>query len=295
MSQHSISWQAWYVLLRIPTLSAAVVPVFVGTAYAAGRHPLQWTPFVLALGASLLIQTGTNFVNDLADFTKGADTGERLGPVRGLQTGEVTIRQLAWATYGVFGVALLIGLYLVLTHGWPILAIGVAAILSGIAYTAGPLPLAYVGLGDVFVFIFFGVLGVMGSAYLQMGSFSWGTFAASVPVGLLATAIIVVNNLRDIETDRRARKYTLAVLLGKQGVRMEFLLCLGVSYLTPWLLHQMRIITSPLWVLPWLTLPLTVPLVRRVLFVEGPALNRALKEMGRLHLLFGLLLAGSLL
>ena len=288
--------RTWLVAARLPTLSAAVVPVLVGTAVVHLRHPFHPLPFVLALVAAVLIQMGTNFVNDYYDFRKGADTGKRLGPVRGLQSGVITLAQMRNAIVLTFGAALLIGVYLVATHGLPILLIGVASILAGIAYTAGPWPLAYLGLGDLFVFLFFGVVGVVGSAFLQTDAFSVGAVAASVPVGLLATAILVVNNLRDADTDRAARKFTLAVLLGRDFVKVEFVVCLIVAYLAPLAMHWRGALPTAIWWLPWLTLPLALPLARTVLTSQdGPRLNQALRETGQLHLLYGVLFAGSFL
>jgi 1,4-dihydroxy-2-naphthoate octaprenyltransferase len=288
--------RTWLVAARLPTLSAAVAPVLVGTAVAHLHHPFRPVPFVLALLAAVLIQTGTNFVNDYYDFRKGADTGKRLGPVRGLQSGAITLGQMRNAVFISFGAALLVGLYLVATHGLPILLIGIVSILAGIGYTAGPWPIAYIGLGDLFVFLFFGVVGVVGSAFLQIDAWSGSAAAASVPVGLLATAILVVNNLRDADTDRTAGKLTLAVLLGRKAVKAEFVFCLLVAYLAPLAMHLRGALPTAIWWLPWLTLPLALPLARTVLISsDGPRLNQALRETGQLHLLFGVLLAGSFL
>jgi 1,4-dihydroxy-2-naphthoate polyprenyltransferase len=288
--------RTWLIAARPPTLSAAVVPVLVGTAVAHLRHPFRPVPFVLALLAAVLIQIGTNFVNDYYDFRKGADTGKRLGPVRGLQTGAITPRQMRNAIFLTFGAALVVGLYLVATHGLPILLIGVVSILAGVGYTAGPWPIAYIGLGDLFVFIFFGVVGVVGSAFLQTDAGSATAAAAAVPVGLLATAILVVNNLRDVDTDRAAGKFTLAVLLGRTAVKVEYALCLLVAYVAPLAMRLSGALPTGLWWLPWLTLPLAVWLGRTVLTTrDGPRLNEALRETGQLHLLFGVLLAGSFL
>jgi 1,4-dihydroxy-2-naphthoate polyprenyltransferase len=288
--------RTWLIAARLPTLSAAVAPVLVGTAVAHLRHPFRPVPFVLALLAAVLIQTGTNFVNDYYDFRKGADTGKRLGPVRGLQSGAITLGQMRNAIFISFGAALLIGLYLVATHGLPILLIGIVSILAGIGYTAGPWPIAYIGLGDVFVFLFFGVVGVVGSAFLQIDAWSGSAAAASVPVGLLATAILVVNNLRDADTDRAAGKFTLAVLLGRKAIKAEFVFCLLVAYLAPLAMHLRGTLPTAIWWLPWLTLPLALTLARTVLTSsDGPRLNQALRETGQLHLLFSVLLAGSFL
>jgi len=288
--------RTWLIAARLPTLSAAVAPVLVGTAVAHLRHPFRPVPFVLALLAAVLIQTGTNFVNDYYDYRKGADTGKRLGPVRGLQSGAITLGQMRNAIFISFGAALLIGLYLVATHGLPILLIGIVSILAGIGYTAGPWPIAYIGLGDVFVFLFFGVVGVVGSAFLQIDTWSGSAAAASVPVGLLATAILVVNNLRDADTDRAAGKFTLAVLLGRKAIKAEFVFCLLVAYLAPLAMHLRGTLPTAIWWLPWLTLPLALTLARTVLTSsDGPRLNQALRETGQLHLLFSVLLAGSFL
>lgn len=288
--------RTWLIAARPPTLSAAVAPVLVGTAVAHLRHPFRPLPFVLALLAAVLIQIGTNFVNDYYDFRKGADTGKRLGPVRGLQSGTITLDQMRNAIAIAFGAALVIGLYLVATHGLPILLIGVVSILAGVGYTAGPWPLAYIGLGDLFVFLFFGVVGVVGSAFLQIEAWSGSAAAASVPVGLLATAILVVNNLRDVDTDRAAGKFTLAVLLGRNAVKAEFVLCLLISYVAPLAMHVRGALPTGIWWLPWLTLPLALLLTRIVLTSrDGPRLNQALRETGQLHLLFGVLFAGSFL
>jgi 1,4-dihydroxy-2-naphthoate polyprenyltransferase len=288
--------RTWLIAARLPTLSAAVAPVLVGTAVAHLRHPFRPVPFVLALLAAVLIQTGTNFVNDYYDYRKGADTGKRLGPVRGLQSGAITLGQMRNAIFVSFGAALLIGLYLVATHGLPILLIGIVSILAGIGYTAGPWPIAYIGLGDVFVFLFFGVVGVVGSAFLQIDAWSGSAAAASVPVGLLATAILVVNNLRDVDTDRAAGKFTLAVLLGRKAIKAEFVFCLLVAYLAPLAMHLRGTLPTAIWWLPWLTLPLALTLARTVLTSsDGPRLNQALRETGQLHLLFSVLLAGSFL
>lgn len=288
--------RTWLIAARLPTLSAAVAPVLVGTAVAHLRHPFRPVPFVLALLAAVLIQTGTNFVNDYYDFRKGADTGTRLGPVRGLQSGAITLGQMRNAIFISFGAALLIGLYLVATHGLPILLIGIVSILAGIGYTAGPWPIAYIGLGDLFVFLFFGVVGVVGSAFLQIDVWSGTAAAASVPVGLLATAILVVNNLRDVDTDRAAGKFTLAVLLGRKAIKAEFVFCLLVAYLAPLAMHLRGTLPTAIWWLPWLTLPLALTLARTVLTSgDGPRLNQALRETGQLHLLFSVLLAGSFL
>jgi len=287
--------RAWVLAARLPTLPAAVTPVLVGTAAGVRGVAFRPLPFVAALVASLLIQVGTNFANDYFDFHKGADTAERLGPVRVTQSGLISAAEVKRAAMLTFGLALLIGVYLVAVGGWPILAIGLASVVAAVAYTGGPWPLAYHGLGDVFVFIFFGLLAVGGSAYLQAGTLTGLALAAAVPVGLLVVNILVINNLRDIATDGAAGKRTLAVRIGAPASRLQYLTFVVISYLVPLLLWLTG--TTPAWVLlAWLSLPLAAALLRTVLRgTSGPALNPVLGQTGRLELVFGLLFALGLL
>ncbi len=286
---------AWLFASRPATLPAAVVPVLVGTAVAVSDGYFRLGPFMGALVASLLIQVGTNYANDYFDHQKGADTAERLGPIRLIQSGLVPPRQVLLATILCFGAAAAVGVYLVWVGGWPILAIGVLSILSGLAYTGGPYPLGYHGLGDIFVFAFFGLVAVTGTYYLHAGTVSTLAWWASVPVGLLVTAILVVNNVRDINTDRAAGKRTLAVRIGRRATRVQYALLLGVAYLVPLGLYVAGLSSGWFW-LPWLTAPLAVRAVLGVMsYEDGPMLNRMLKATGRLHLLFGVLFAASLL
>ena len=287
--------RAWVLAARLPTLPAAVTPVLVGTAAGVRGASFRPLAFVAALVASLLIQVGTNFANDYFDFHKGADTAERLGPVRVTQSGLISAAEVRRAALLTFALAMLTGVYLVTVGGWPILAIGLASVAAAVAYTGGPWPLAYHGLGDVFVFIFFGVLAVGGSAYLQSGAFTAVALAAAIPVGLLVTNILVVNNLRDIATDRAAGKRTLAVRIGARASRLQYLLFVLVSYLVPLLLWLSG--TASAWaLLTWLSLPLAFGLLRTVLRgTSGPALNPVLGQTGRLELVFGLLFAIGLL
>jgi 1,4-dihydroxy-2-naphthoate octaprenyltransferase len=280
---------------RPATLPAAIVPVLVGTAAAYhGQSVFSPSVFVLTLIAALLIQIGTNFANDVFDFRRGADTAERLGPLRVTQSGLVTPEQVLAATCVTFGVALLIGLYLVVAvGGWAILLIGVVCVLSGVLYTGGPWPFGYHGLGDVVCFLTFGVLAVIGTAYLQALTFTPLDVWASIPVGCLVTAILIVNNLRDIDTDRRTNKMTLAVRLGRRGTRLEYGLCVVAAYLVVvglGLTHMVGV----WWWLPLLSSPLAVWLVRFTWRTEGRSLNQALKRTGQLHLLFGLLFAAAM-
>ncbi len=285
---------AWVMAARPATLPAAVVPVVVGTAVAGYGVPRPLS-FLAALVAALLIQIGANFANDLFDFQKGADTVDRLGPRRVTQGGLISPRQVAWATALTLGLAALIGVYLVVVSGWPIAVIGLLSIVCCLAYTGGPWPLGYHGLGDVCVFAFFGVAAVVGSAYLQTGTVTALAMGASVPVGMLVTAILVVNNLRDLDTDRRVGKRTLAVRLGRTGTRLEYAALVLGAYCVQLGLWVSGVSHGWFW-LPELSLPLAAWLVLLIARAsDGPTLNAALKRTGQLHLLFGLLFAASVL
>jgi 1,4-dihydroxy-2-naphthoate octaprenyltransferase len=274
---------------RLRTLPAAVAPVLVGTSLALGNgtfHPLA---------GAIFIQVGTNLSNDYSDARRGADTEDRLGPVRVTAGGLVPPSQVLMATYVTFGLAVLCGVYLIVVAGPVLLAIGAASILAGIAYTGGPKPYGYEGLGEVFVFLFFGVVAVAGSYFVQVQSLPWEAFVCAVPVGLLASAILVVNNVRDLETDRRAGKRTLAVRLGRERTRDLYVAMLVGAFLTaplPWPLGSMSA-----WLLaPWLAAPLAVKLVGVVRTrVDGPALNGALARTGALQLVFCVLFAAGIL
>ena len=286
----------WWLAARPATLPAAMAPVLVGTAAAhAEGAPLRVLPFVGALVGALLIQVATNFANDYSDFHRGADTHERLGPTRVTQSGAFTPAQVRRAILVTFGLAVLVGLYLAWVGGWPIVAIGIASIVCGLAYTGGPWPFGYHGLGDLFVFVFFGLVAVGGSAYLQTGGLSPLALLVAVPIGLLVTNILVINNLRDINTDRMARKHTLAVVVGERATRTQYALFAAIAYAVP--LALVADDRASAWVLlPWLTLPLALRLVRSVLGgLSGRPLNAVLKRTGMLELLYAALLSVGLL
>src|SRR5919107_2841991 len=213
---------------RPRTLPAAIAPVLVGTALAMTETDLRVGGFVAALLGAIFIQVGTNLSNDYSDARRGADTEERLGPVRVTAGGLVPPRQVLVGTYVAFGVAVAAGAYLIAVAGWELLLVGAASIAAGVLYTGGPKPYGYEGLGELFVFLFFGVVAVVGSYFVQVERFEWEAFALSVPVGLLASAILVVNNVRDVDTDRRAGKRTLAVKLGRERARTLFVAMLVV-------------------------------------------------------------------
>jgi 1,4-dihydroxy-2-naphthoate polyprenyltransferase len=286
----------WLMAARPRTLPAAVAPVLVGTALAATEDTFHVLRFLAALTGALFIQVGTNLSNDYSDARRGADTEDRLGPVRVTAGGLVPPRQVLLATYAAFGVAVLAGVYLIATAGWELLLVGAASILAGVLYTGGPRPYGYEGLGEVFVFLFFGVVAVAGSYFAQTEALEWEALVLAVPVGLLASAILVVNNVRDLETDRRAGKRTLAVRLGRPRARILYAAMLVLAFVTaplPWLLGGDL---SAWLLLCWLAIPLAVPLVRTVRErTDGPALNGALAGTGRLQLVFCVLLSAGLL
>ena len=281
----------WMMAIRPPTLTAAVVPVLVGTAVAVHHGVRAPLAALAALVGALALQAGANLANDLSDFRRGADTEERLGPIRVTQRGLLTERQVAKGVIVFFVIATLAGLYLTYLGGWPIVAIGLASMLAAVTYTGGPWPFGYRSLGELFVFLFFGVVAVAGTYYVQAGTVTREVFAASIPVGLTVCAILVVNNVRDIETDRVAGKRTLAVLLGRGRTRAMYVSMMLGAYLASaglWLVGDF-----PVWtLLPWLSAPLAFRPAEAVLRnVDGPTLNRALRATARLHLVFALLLS----
>jgi 1,4-dihydroxy-2-naphthoate octaprenyltransferase len=224
-------FNSWVLASRPKTLLAAVVPVMVGSALAISQNQFTFIYSFVALLCSILIQIGTNFTNDLYDHLKGADNKDRKGPERVLNSGLITPTEMKIAIVVVFGLAFLLGLYLVYSVGIVILIIGVLSIAAGLAYTAGPYPLAYNGLGDVFVFAFFGIIGTMGTYYLHMQEFTLLSFLISLPVGALITNILVINNYRDIDEDREAHKNTLVVKLGKRFARFQIISSIIISYI----------------------------------------------------------------
>jgi len=283
---------AWIAAARLRTLPAAVVPVAVGTAVAHASGAVAWPAALAALAGSLAIQIGTNFANDVFDAEKGADTPDRIGPLRAVSAGLISPRAMKIAMACAFAVASLFGLYLLSVGGWPIAAIGLASIASGIAYTGGPYPLGYHGLGDVFVLAFFGFVAVCGTAYVQVGSVPGLAWLAAIPVGALATAILVVNNVRDRATDARAGKRTLAVRFGRPAALVEYALLLAVAYAVPLALAA----TGRPWAaLPLATLPLAWLRMRALLrAASGPEHNACLAATAQLLVAHGILFATGL-
>jgi 1,4-dihydroxy-2-naphthoate polyprenyltransferase len=286
----------WLVAARLRTLPAAVAPVLVGTSLAIGEDTFRPLAFACALLGSVFIQIGTNLSNDYSDARRGADTEDRLGPVRVTAGGLMPPRQVLIGTYVAFGLAVLAGAYLIAIAGWQLLLVGAASILAGVLYTGGPRPYGYEGLGEIFVFLFFGVVAVVGSYFVQTEHLRWEAFALSVPVGLLAAAILLVNNIRDADTDRRAGKKTLAVRLGRERARSLFVASIAGAYLSVPLVAVFARHISPLVLLALLSLPLALPLIRTVRDrTDGPSLNEALARTGMLLGAFSLLLSSGLL
>jgi 1,4-dihydroxy-2-naphthoate octaprenyltransferase len=223
----------WLLAIRPRTLTAAAAPVVLGTGMAMGNGVHRFLPAGAALLGALLIQVGTNLANDYYDHVRGGDTEDRVGPIRVTQAGLISPREVRVATFLVLGLALVVGVYLAWIGGWPIVIIGTLSLVCAVAYTGGPFPLAYHGLGDLFVFLFFGLVAVGGTYWVQVVDIGAEVFLAGAGMGALNTAILVVNNLRDVETDRRAGKNTLAVRLGVASTKAEYLGLLLLALATP--------------------------------------------------------------
>ncbi|MBW1760397.1 MAG: 1,4-dihydroxy-2-naphthoate polyprenyltransferase [Deltaproteobacteria bacterium] len=284
------SIRAWVLAARPATLTAAFAPVAVGTACAWRVGALRWDAALAALFGAFLIQIATNFANDMFDFQKGADNEERLGPTRAAQAGLLTVPQLRRGIITTFALALGTGIYLTWIAGPAVVVIGLASMAAGLAYTGGPFPLAYHGLGDVFVMVFFGFVAVCGTAFVQALFVPQIAWAAAIPIGALATGILVVNNVRDFEGDARAGKTTLVVRFGREGGVREYAFLLAVAYATPVVIFALG------WTSAWVCLPLLtilwgVRLFRSVVNDRGIALNETLAETAKLLSLFGILFA----
>ena len=286
--------QIWLTAIRPKTLPAAVAPVLAGTAVAIHEHGEHWPTAILAMVTALLLQIAANFANDALDFRKGADTAERLGPTRITSSGLVSAESVMRATVLVLGLAVLTGLPLAIRGGWPIFALGIAAIVCAVAYTGGPFPLAYLGLGEIFVYLFFGLAAVAGTAYIQTGELTALAIATSVPIGALAIGILIVNNLRDINTDRAAGKRTVAVRLGERRTKWEYGLMLVVAGAMPivfWIVGWLNwacVITIAWW-------PYAAGLWNQITTRTGRALNPTLGNTGRALLIYSLLLSAALI
>ena len=284
---------AWWLAIRPATLTASAAPVLVGTGAAWSDGVFAPGPALAALVGASLLQVGANFANDVFDFERGADNADRLGPQRATQQGWISAAQMKRAMWLAFAGALVTGVYLTSVAGWPVMALGLLSIAAAYLYTGGPKPYGYLGLGDLSVFVFFGPGAVAGTYFVQAHAVSPLVLWASVPIGALATAILVVNNLRDIETDARAGKLTLAVRLGERATRNYYQLLLAVAYAVSPIVWFRGLADA--WVmLPWLSLPLALGLASRMRHERGLALNGCLVQTARLEVVFGLLFAVGL-
>lgn len=279
----------WVQAARPKTLWAGVTPVLVGISLAWRDGAFHIMSAVAALLGALALQVAANFANDLYDHKHGVDRPDRIGPLRVTQAGLVTPAAMRNALLMALAFAFLIGIYLVVRGGWPIVAIGLSSIIATILYTGGPRPYGHLGLGELFVFVFFGIIAVCGTYYVQSLTLSTAAAVLSIPMGLLAVAILVVNNLRDIETDRRSGKRTLAVRLGVKGARWEFIAALALAGIVPPLMVVLRLSGAGV-LLGTVAILFSIPLIRIVYrSTEGPVLNRALASTARLQLVYGIL------
>ena len=282
------SLQSWLLAIRPKTLPAAVGPVVVGSGVAFGEGQFSLLPALACLLGAMLLQIGVNLANDYFDYKNNIDSEERLGPVRVTQSGLIAPSVVKMGMIISLALASLVFIYLSFVGGPVIVVIGIASVLAALGYSGGPFPLASNGLGEVFVFIFFGLVAVGGTYFIQAGQLTWLAMVAAVPPGLLITAIMVVNNLRDIDTDRKAGKRSLAVILGREGTIIEYKLLLLFSYIVPGALYISGYCSAVI-LLPFLTLPMGLGLVRKITNESGRSLNAMLAATARLSLLYSLL------
>jgi len=284
---------AWLLAARPRTLPASASGVIVGSALALHDGRFQAVPALAALLVALALQVASNLANDVFDFERGSDAHRAHGPLRVTQGGLLTPGQVKLGLLVVIALAALAGLWLAATAGWWLLLVGAAAIVSAVIYTAGPFPLSHLGLGDLFVFLFFGLAAVIGTYYVQAGAVSPAAFAMVVPPGLIIVAILVVNNLRDIEEDREADKRTLAVRFGAAFAKGEYLACLVLAYLAFPAAAGLGLL--PWWTMAtWLSLPLAFRNSRTVFTTKGSSLNAALGGTGMLSFVVALLFAAGM-
>ncbi len=285
------SLQIWLLAFRLKTLPAAIAPIIIGLSYAYQSG--IFNPFVafFTLLASILIQIGTNLANDVFDFEKGTDTEERLGPKRVTQAGLLTSKQVKKAMIISFLLALLIGLYLSLIGGWPIVIIGSFAIISGIAYTGGPYPLGYHGLGDLFVFIFFGIVAVPGTFYLQGGElFDSFAIILGIIMGLMADCILIVNNIRDADNDIKTGKNTLTVIFGKKISKLQYSIFVIIPYLFPFWIFQNMVPKLAIFIVLF-SFPICIRSIIDIWYKSGKSLNIVLENTARLQFIYSILLS----
>ncbi|MBI9015648.1 MAG: 1,4-dihydroxy-2-naphthoate polyprenyltransferase [Phycisphaerae bacterium] len=278
----------WIIAARPKTLWAAVVPVTIGLVLTKSNGNLHILSAIVTLLSAIFIQIGTNYTNDFCDFIKGSDRGDRKGPTRITASGGASPKQVAIAAIGTFGLACICGLYLIYRGGWPILAIGLASIIAGILYTAGPKPLGYIGLGDIFVLIFFGPVAVAGTYWVQCLEFSYESIIIGLGAGLISVAILVVNNLRDVEQDRISHKGTLVVKLGTIFGKIEYVACISGGFMVPAIYALVTGTHKEALFMP-LAAVVALPVIRVVLKdgANGEKMNKALADTGKLLVWFG--------
>ncbi len=283
-----IRFRSWVLAARPKTLPAAASPVLVGSALAFEVGGFALGPALAALFGALFLQVGSNLANDVYDFEQGVDTASRLGPVRVTQAGLLTVEDVKHGMWLAFYLAAVIGAYLTAIAGWPVVVIGLASIVAAIAYTGGPFPLGYRGLGDLFVLLFFGFVAVCGTVWVQVGTILPAAWPAGLMVGCLASAILVVNNVRDHETDRIAGKRTLPVMFGRTFGVIEYAVLLVVAFASAYAMVWFRYVSA--WVLiSYLTLPIAIVLFLHVRKYRGPVLNHTLARTAKLLFLFSAL------
>ena len=284
----------WLLAARLKTLPAAMSPVILGCALAYHDGSFYFFIFAMTLLAAVLIQVGANFANDVFDFQKGADRDDRLGPTRATQSGLISAEKMKKAMWQTFALAICVGSYLAFKGGWPIVWIGLASIAAGIAYTGGPYPLGYHGFGDIFVFIFFGLIAVPGTYYLQSGTVNVLSLYMGIAMGMLSTAILVVNNIRDADMDKLSGKRTLAVQLGKKFSKIQYSILILIPFLLPiyvWLNFENELSL----LLTIFALPISLHLINQIFSLSGSDLNLVLARTARFLFIFTLLLSAGLM
>ena len=283
----------WVLASRLKTLPAAISPVLVGVSLAI--HDGEFQPFIafMTLFAAVLIQIGANFANDVYDFLNGSDREDRLGPTRATQSGLISPEDMKKGMWLVFALAICVGFYLAYIGGWPIVWIGLASIASAIAYTGGPYPLGYHGWGDILVFVFFGIIAVPGTYYLQSGFVSYDSILFGIPLGALSTAILIVNNLRDADTDVKSGKRTLAVRFGKSFVKIEYIVMMIIAFTIPIYILQFWDEFS-LYIILFL-LPISIQHIQSLYTKTGLSLNLVLANTAKFLFHFSILLSIGLI
>lgn len=281
--------QIWFLAARPRTLPAAVAPIVVGTAVAVRENAFVWWVALLALVTALLLQIAANFANDAIDAKKGSDTADRTGPTRITAAGYVTYNQVMNATWITLVLAACTGIPLLIRGGWPFVALGVASLVCAVAYTGGPFPISYLGLGEIFVFLFFGLIAVTGTAFLQTGELTALSLAASIPPGAMIVGILIINNYRDREQDEKVNKRTVAVRIGPKNTRIEYYIMLALTALAPFLFWAVGWLNAwaLLTVLSW---PMFRDLIKQVQTLQGPPLNKTLGLTGKTALVHSVLL-----